>query len=105
MNSVYNLIYRPTSIEKNAKDAYNKIEFLKNKSNELIINNPTPYFITLLNISCNDVLLVNKSKTIPPFKKWNTKNKIKKDGLIKWKTIDQFGVEINATDKAIINED
>lgn len=105
MNSVYNLIYRPTSIEKNTKDAYNKIEFLKNKSNELIINNPTPYFITLLNISCNDVLLVNKSKTIPPFKKWNTKNKIKKDGLIKWKTIDQFGVEINATDKAIINED
>lgn len=105
MNSVYNLIYRPISIEENAKDAYNKIEFLKNKNNEFIIKNPTPYFITLLNVSCNDVLLINKSKTIPPFKKYNTKNKIKKDGLIKWKTIDQFGVEINATDKAIINED
>ncbi|SUC00962.1 fimbrial chaperone [Proteus vulgaris] len=104
MNSVYNLIYRPISIEENAKDAYNKIEFLKNKSNEFIIKNPTPYFITLLNVSCNDVLLINKSKTIPPFKEYNTKNKIKKDGLIKWKTIDQFGVEINATDKAMINE-
>ncbi|MEQ4986603.1 molecular chaperone [Proteus sp. fly-1089] len=105
MNSIYNLIYRPISIEENAKDAYNKIEFLKNKNNEFIIKNPTPYFITLLNVSCNDVLLINKSKTIPPFKEYNTKNKIKKDGLIKWKIIDQFGVEINATDKAIINED
>ncbi|MEZ2683558.1 molecular chaperone [Proteus vulgaris] len=105
MNSIYNLIYRPISIEENTKDAYNKIEFLKNKNNEFIIKNPTPYFITLLNVSCNDVLLINKSKTIPPFKEYNTKNKIKKDGLIKWKIIDQFGVEINATDKAIINED
>ncbi|WP_311751946.1 molecular chaperone [Proteus columbae] len=105
MNSVYNLIYRPISIEENAKDAYNKIEFLKNKNNEFIINNPTPYFITLLNIRYNGVLLINKSKTIPPFKKHNTKNTIKGNGLIKWKTIDQYGVEINATDKAIINED
>lgn len=47
VNSVYNLIYRPVSIEKDAKDAYKKIEFLKNKNNEFIINNPTPYFITL----------------------------------------------------------
>lgn len=105
MNSVYNLIYRPISIEKNAKTSYEKIEFLKNKNNELIINNPTPYFITLLKISLNEVLLNNKSKTIPPFTKHNTRNVIKESGLIKWKTIDQFGVEINATEKAIINED
>ena len=72
---------------------------------EFIINNPTPYFITLLNVSYNGVLLMNKSKTIPPLKKYNTKNIIKEDGLIKWKTINQYGVEINATDKAIINED
>ena len=105
MNSVYNLIYRPISIEKGAKDAYKRIEFLKNKNNEFIINNPTPYFITLLNVSYNGVLLMNKSKTIPPLKKYNTKNIIKEDGLIKWKTINQYGMEINATDKAIINED
>jgi hypothetical protein len=49
--------------------------------------------------------LNNKSKTIPPFTKHNTRNVIKESGLIKWKTIDQFGVEINATEKAIINED
>lgn len=105
MNSVYNLIYRPISIEKGVKDAYKKIEFLKNKNNEFIVNNPTPYFITLLNVNSEGVVLIEKSKTIPPFKKYNTKKIIKKDGLIKWKTIDQYGVEINATNKAIINED
>ncbi|MBG2875711.1 molecular chaperone [Proteus alimentorum] len=105
MNSVYNLIYRPISIEKNAVDAYKKIEFLKNKKHELIINNPTPYFITLINVSCNNVLLINKSKTIPPFKKYNTKNIIKETGLVKWKTFDQYGVKINGIDKAVINED
>ncbi|MCK9782151.1 fimbrial biogenesis chaperone [Proteus columbae] len=105
MNSVYNLIYRPISIEKNAVDAYKKIEFLKNKNNEFIINNPTPYFITLLNVHLENISLISKSITIPPFKKYNTKNKIKKDGLIKWKTIDQYGVEIKAIDKAIMNED
>ncbi|WP_099075445.1 fimbrial biogenesis chaperone [Proteus alimentorum] len=105
MNSVYNLIYRPISIEKNAVDAYKKIEFLKNKKHELIINNPTPYFITLMKISFNGVLFNNNSKTIPPFKKYNTKNIIKETGLIKWTAIDQYGVEINAKDKAIINED
>ncbi len=105
MNSVYNLIYRPISIEKGVKDAYKKIEFLKNKNNEFIVNNPTPYFITLLNVNSESVVLIEKSKTMPPFKKYNTKKIIKKDGLIKWKTIDQYGVEINATNKAIINED
>ncbi|WP_368910617.1 molecular chaperone [Proteus vulgaris] len=105
MNSVYNLIYRPISIEKNAVDAYKKIEFLKNQNNEFIINNPTPYFITLLNVHLENISLISKSITIPPFKKYNTKNKIKKDGLIKWKTIDQYGVEIKAIDKAIMNED
>ncbi|GLX64837.1 fimbrial chaperone BcfG [Proteus vulgaris] len=105
MNSVYNLIYRPVSIERDAKDAYKRIEFLKNKNNEFIVNNPTPYFITLLNVNSEGVVLIEKSKTIPPFKKYNTKKTIKKDGLIKWKTIDQYGVEINATNKAIINED
>lgn len=105
MNSIYNLIYRPISIEKNAVDAYKKVEFLKNKNDEFIVNNPTPYFITLLKVNSDDVVFIEKSKTIPPFKKYNTKKIIKKQGLIKWKTIDQYGVEINATDKAIINED
>lgn len=105
INSVYNLIYRPRSIEKNAENAHEKIEFLKNKNNELIINNPTPYFITLMTISCNGILLNNNSKTIPPFKKHNTKNIIKENGLIKWTIIDQYGLELNTTDKAIINGD
>ncbi|QEZ92322.1 molecular chaperone [Proteus sp. CD3] len=105
MNSIYNLIYRPISIEKNAVDAYKKIEFLKNKNDEFIVNNPTPYFITLLKVNSDGVVFIEKSKTIPPFKKYNTKKIIKKQGLIKWKTIDQYGVEINTTDKAIINED
>uniref|UniRef100_UPI00098CC5D7 fimbrial biogenesis chaperone n=1 Tax=Shigella sp. FC130 TaxID=1892896 RepID=UPI00098CC5D7 len=90
---------------KNAVDAYKKIEFLKNQNNEFIINNPTPYFITLLNVHLENISLISKSITIPPFKKYNTKNKIKKDGLIKWKTIDQYGVEIKAIDKAIMNDD
>ncbi len=78
MNSVYNLIYRPISIEKGVKDAYKKIEFLKNKNNEFIVNNPTPYFITLLNVNSESVVLIEKSKTIPPFKKYNTKNNQKR---------------------------
>ncbi|MBQ0215672.1 molecular chaperone, partial [Proteus vulgaris] len=104
INSVYNLIYRPASIEKNATNAYEKITFLKNKNNEFIINNPTPYFITLSSISFNETLIIDGSKTIPPFKKYNTKKEISENGIVKWKTLNQYGVEIEAVDKEIIND-
>lgn len=104
LNSVYNLIYRPVSIEKDAKDAYKKIEFLKNKNNEFIINNPTPYFITLSSISYEDILTITESKTLPPFKKYNTKKEISGNGIVKWKTFNQYGIEIEAVDKEVIND-
>ncbi|WP_454209232.1 fimbrial biogenesis chaperone [Proteus sp. Marseille-Q3619] len=43
-----------------------------------MVNNPTPYFITLLNVNSESVVLIEKSKTIPPFKKYNTKNNQKR---------------------------
>lgn len=104
INSVYNLIYRPISIEKDAKDAYKKIEFLKNKNNEFIINNPTPYFIALSSVYFNRMLIVNESKTIPPFKKYNTKKEILRNGVVKWKIFNQYGLEIEAVDKEVIND-
>ncbi|UPK79394.1 molecular chaperone [Proteus vulgaris] len=104
INSVYNLIYRPISIEKDAKDAYKKIEFLKNKNNEFIINNPTPYFISLSSVYFNRILIVNESKTIPPFKKYNTKKIISGSGNVKWKTFNQYGVAIEVMDKEVIND-
>lgn len=104
INSVYNLIYRPLSIEKDAKDAYKKIEFLKNKNNELIINNPTPYFIALSSVYFNRILIINESKTIPPFKKYNTKKIISESGNVKWKIFNQHGVAIEVADKEVIND-
>ncbi|MBG3090126.1 fimbrial biogenesis chaperone [Proteus terrae] len=104
VNSVYNLIYRPVSIEKDAKDAYKKIEFLKNKNNEFIINNPTPYFITLSSISYDDILTITESKTLPPFKKYNTKKEISGNGIVKWKIFNQYGIETEAVDKEVIND-
>lgn len=104
INSVYNLIYRPISIEKDAKDAYKKIEFLKNKNNEFIINNPTPYFIALSSVYFNRILIVNESKTIPPFKKYNTKKIISESGYVKWKIFNQHGVAIEVADKEVIND-
>ncbi|MBI6531105.1 molecular chaperone [Proteus vulgaris] len=104
INSVYNLIYRPKSIEKGATNAYEKIEFLKNKNNEFIINNPTPYFITLSSIYFNDILVFGEIKTIPPFKKYNTKKEISGNGIVKWKTFDQHNFEIEAVDKEVIND-
>lgn len=104
INSVYNLIYRPISIEKDAKDAYKKIEFLKNKNNEFIINNPTPYFIALSSVYFNRMLIVNESKTIPPFKKYNTKKIISENGYVKWKIFNQHGVAIEVADKEVIND-
>lgn len=104
INSVYNLIYRPISIEKDAKDAYKKIEFLKNKKNEFIINNPTPYFITLSSISYDDILIITESKTLPPFKKYNTKKEISGNRIVKWKIFNQYGIEIEVVDKEVIND-
>ncbi|HEJ9626736.1 TPA: molecular chaperone [Proteus mirabilis] len=104
INSVHNLIYRPISIEKDAKDAYKKIEFLKNKNNEFIINNPTPYFIALSSVYFNRMLIVNESKTIPPFKKYNTKKIISESGNVKWKIFNQHGVAIEVADKEVIND-
>lgn len=104
INSVYNLIHRPISIEKDAKDAYKKIKFLKNKNNEFIINNPTPYFIALSSVYFNRMLIVNESKTIPPFKKYNTKKIISESGYVKWKIFNQHGVAIEVADKEVIND-
>lgn len=59
------LFYRPQALQSTAASAYQELTFLK-RNNQLIVKNPTPFYITLklLNLGNNNLLIKNDKKSI-----------------------------------------
>lgn len=45
------MFYRPSTIKLKPEQAYKSLQFIQNAQQQVSINNPTPYFITLIKIS------------------------------------------------------
>lgn len=104
LNSIYNLIYTPKNIIKKN----NEINFFIDKENLIKVENTTPTFITIKKITIGDVDILDKTKTIPPFKAYkiegNSKIKNVKNKKVHWETINKYGETIIETAKELINE-
>lgn len=64
-NLVIKLYYRPKNLPMTAKDSYEKIS-VSYANNTLIINNPTPYYTTLVDMKMNNVRKI-KNKMVAPY--------------------------------------
>ncbi|MBG3014199.1 molecular chaperone [Proteus faecis] len=104
LNSIYNLFYTPKNISN--KDNNKDISFSINADGYIKINNPTPYFITIKEIIINNINLLDKKITIPPFKYYKIKNTTKniKDKKVYWKKINEYGETITGTPKELTYE-
>lgn len=83
------LFYRPTGLKGNPNMTYKQLQFI-NTNGKLVINNPTPFVISL------NELLVNGTKvpeqlTILPFSDQPVKFNVKTGDKVSWKAINDYG--------------
>lgn len=104
MNFIYDLFYRTSELNKKFDKAYLQLNFIKNKSGFLIVENPTAHYISVSEIKGKKIHFFDRTKTLPPFSKYNTKIKTELETKISYSVENRFNTIINAPSKEIINE-
>lgn len=94
------LFYRPSSLNNNeAKNAWEKLRFHQSQG-QLVVDNPTPYFVTFgkLTVGGKNVVPAVKTKLpsaltmmLPPFAE--QRFQLPGNGAVTWTAIDDFGSE------------
>ena len=101
------LYYRPTDLKISPIQAYTEIKFNLISENEIIINNPTPYFITLLSLNQENkfISFLDKAIILEPFqnKKINFNNPINEFERISYSVMNDIGTAQNFTTTLSIN--
>lgn len=95
------LIYRPSSIKGvNFIEEQKKLTWSK-RSDKIIVNNPTPYYMNFQSISFNDKK-IDDASYVPPFStsSFNVSDPISK-GIIKWEIINDYGYASAASELKI----
>lgn len=82
------LFVRPSGLALAPKDAPGKLQFFE-KGNQLVINNPTPYYITTINMRYEKRKIPDVM--IAPFSKENYPSKVTAGSQIEFSTINDFG--------------
>lgn len=90
VNTRIKLFYRPASLDKRdvAASAYKSLRFSRN-GKQLVIENPTPYFISFSQIEINGTA-VKESHMVYPKSTLNIDN-VPSGNKVTWKTINDFG--------------
>ncbi|MBF4180646.1 fimbrial biogenesis chaperone [Lelliottia nimipressuralis] len=83
------LFYRPRGLSGNPMEAYKKLIFTKN-GKQLIVKNPTPYYVTFynLNIGGTDI---KEANLVPPMGSVSFNFKPTSNSKVTWKVINDFG--------------
>ncbi|MBU9843752.1 fimbria/pilus periplasmic chaperone [Rahnella sp. FRB 231] len=91
VRSQLKLLYRPASLKGNVKEAYKKLRW-KRTAKRLIIENPTPYYVTLFDVQINGHPIRNAGM-VAPFSKRETAWCQQKNAAcpISWKSINDYG--------------
>lgn len=98
------LFYRPTSLDNeiNIKKSHENLIF-KQINGELIIENPSPYYITLSELTLNNKKHPNNGDMmLPPYGNLILDIKTKKGDKIKYKTINDYGGVNNGRETYLI---
>lgn len=104
LNLIYNLIYRPDTLDKKHHEMYKDIVFIKDKKGKLRIANPTPYYITLTQVESNNTAFINKKKALSPFSHYDTGIEVNNNDLINYSVKNEHDVIINYPSKEIVHE-
>ncbi|AEG95484.1 type 1 fimbrial chaperone protein [Klebsiella aerogenes] len=91
------LFYRPQSIAKYDEREHEKIRFVRH-GNKLEISNPTPYYLTLVNIKSNQRELASNLVVAPFSSDYLTTNV---SGSVSYQTINDFGAQTPKVTKQI----
>lgn len=91
VRSQLKLLYRPASLKGNVKDAYQKLRW-KRGYNRLIIENPTPFYVTLFDVKINGHAIRNAGM-VAPFSQRETVWCQQKNAAcqISWKSVNDYG--------------
>ncbi|HCZ9098950.1 TPA: fimbria/pilus periplasmic chaperone [Klebsiella michiganensis] len=84
------LFYRPQMLTTRVQDAPAMLSVKKN-AEDIELTNPSPYFLTLVNLSVNGKAL--NPLMIPPKDSVKIKNKAVKNGAITFQTINDYGAQ------------
>ncbi|OAT39036.1 fimbrial biogenesis chaperone [Proteus myxofaciens] len=107
LNSIYNLFYTPLNILKNDDDKNIEVDFFTDGKSIIKVKNPMPYFITIEDITIDNINILDKATTIPPYKNHIINNKKTtniKNKKVYWKRKNEYGEIITGTPKDLINE-
>lgn len=91
------LFYRPQSIIKYDEHEHEKLQFTR-QNNKLEVRNPTPYYLTLVNIKSNQRELAS-SLVVAPFSSSYLISNI--SGSVSYQTINDFGAQTSRVTKKI----
>lgn len=91
INTRMKLIYRPESLNKTSEWATKKLQW-QVKGRQLLVNNPTPYYMNFNEVSVNGVDIKDASFVAPNAQaKFNIEDKVDSSGEIVWKLINDYG--------------
>lgn len=93
IKSIFKLFYRPTGLTDSIDEAVNKISFSLNDKNEIIINNKSGYFFTIINIF-NTTKRKEISIMVSPFSEYNIGKQDIEIKNLNWSYLNDFGNEI-----------
>jgi P pilus assembly chaperone PapD len=90
IRSTFKLFYRPEGLEGNESTAYQKLKW-ERRGASVVVNNPTPYYVTLYKMKINNKSIVDAGM-VPPFSSreqpWCPTSG---PCSINWQTLDDFG--------------
>lgn len=84
------LFYRPDGLTGKAADAFEKLTFSRS-ANTLTVTNPTPYFVTFMDITAGSSKVADVTHMVPPLGKQSYTLPAGAGDTIKYRTINDFG--------------
>lgn len=91
--------YRPSSIKQNPMEAYKQLAW-QLKGDQLNVNNPTPFYITISSIEQNvagkPVDIIEQGLMLEPFSKQNVQLKSTQTSNMKYSTINDYGTLVES---------
>lgn len=84
------LFYRPSGLDGKSTDAFEKLTFSRS-GNTLTVTNPSPYFVTFMDIFAGGSRVADVTHMVPPRGSQSYKLPAGAGNTIKYRTIDDFG--------------
>lgn len=90
VRSTFKLFYRPAGLPGNAVEAYQKLQW-KREGNNVVVRNPTPYYVTLFEMKVNKKDIQHSGMVAPYSTRTQSWCPATGSCDIQWKTLNDFG--------------